>query len=377
MRELKVVINASNLHVGGGVQVATSFVDELTKVTVFPFEIHVIVSSEVDSNLLQQETNFSKFDSYEVFDTYGLSTLWSGLGRKLRNVDLVFTVFGPLYIYSPLFVNVVGFAQPWILYPDNEIYRKMPLFGRVKSRLKFAAQSVFFKRATRLVVELEHAKARLVERGISDEDSVDVVYNCLSSLYFDQSKWCEVCVEKNPGAVFSVGLISRDYPHKNISILPDVKSILFSKHGLEVDFFVTLNESEWLTRSELFRQSIRNVGALSVAQCPRFYQQMDAVIFPSLLECFSATPLEALFMEKPLFASSRGFVRDVCGDYANYFDPIVAESAADIISKYIKEKSIDKKRLAEARQHVVNFSSAGKRARDYLGIISSSAKLDS
>ena len=63
---------------------------------------------------------------------------------------------------------------------------------------------------------------------------------------------------------------------------------------------------------------------------------MDAIIFPSLLECFSATPLEAMAMEKPFFASDREFIRDVCSDYALYFDPEDPISAANVINDYLE-----------------------------------------
>ncbi|MOA18610.1 Glycosyl transferases group 1 [compost metagenome] len=97
---------------------------------------------------------------------------------------------------------------------------------------------------------------------------------------------------------------------------------------------------------------------------------MDAVIFPSLLECFSATPLEAMAMQKPLFASDRGFVRDVCGDFAWYFNPLSADSAADVIAEYItKHHGKNQERLAAARRHVLNFSNARQRAENYLNII--------
>jgi glycosyltransferase involved in cell wall biosynthesis len=75
-------------------------------------------------------------------------------------------------------------------------------------------------------------------------------------------------------------------------------------------------------------------------------------------------------MEKPLFASDRRFVKDVCGDLALYFDPHEPENVADVIASYIKNQhGNDAARLAEARQHAVNFSSAKGRAERYLEII--------
>ena len=108
-----------------------------------------------------------------------------------------------------------------------------------------------------------------------------------------------------------------------------------------------------------------------MTQCPSYYKEMDAIIFPSILECFSATPLEALAMEKPLFSSDRGFVSDVCEDYAYYFDPFDAHSAAAKIANYIENHwKKDQDKLKAAREHVISFSSPKTRAEQYLNIIS-------
>ena len=354
---------------GGGIQVAVSFIDEMSRMPVLPLGLAILVSEEVHANLQHVGSSVSKFHSYEVFNTYGLSALWSGLGRKMRDIDIVFTVFGPLYQWSMQAVSIVGFAQAWIIYPNNKIYRSLPFLQKLKTRFKFFVHSLFFRRADRLVVELEHAKNGLISRGFFDADKIDVIHNCLGSVYFHPEQWRPL---SNSLAMktFSIGFVGRDYPHKNTNILPEIKKFLQHVHKLDVDFYVTLNSTEWSGKSEVFRSNVINVGSLDVAQCPTFYQQMDAVIFPSFLECFSATPLEAMAMKKPLFASDRGFVRDVCGDFAWYFDPEDPSAAAALIANYINNKvGSDSVQLAAAREHVINFSSAPQRAADYLRII--------
>ena len=372
-KNFKFLINASNLHMGGGVQVAVSLIDELSRMDDLPAGLSVLASDEVHANLQNVNSNCLRFGGYEVFNTYGISTLWSQLDSKASGFDVVFTVFGPLYLRSTCAVNIVGFAQAWIIYPNNEISSSLPFVQRVKKRLKFFVQSLFFRRADRLVVELEHVKIGLVEQGILDADQIDVVHNCLSSVYLQPDHWKPMSVSISKKK-FSLGFVGRDYLHKNTNLLPHIKKILNDKHGLDVDFYVTLNPAEWSAKSEFFRGSIRNVGSLKVVQCPNFYQQMDAVIFPSFLECFSATPLEALAMKKPLFASDRRFVRDVCGDFAWYFDPENPITAADLIAGYIKNRAgRDDEQLTAAREFVIKFSNPCQRAEDYLRILQNAA----
>ena len=98
MNNFKFLINTSNLHTGGGVQVAVSLLDEMSRMDDLPVDLSVLVSDEVYANLKSMNSDCTRFSSCEVFNTYGLSTLWSELGRKVRGFDVVFTVFGPLYL---------------------------------------------------------------------------------------------------------------------------------------------------------------------------------------------------------------------------------------------------------------------------------------
>ncbi|KPA96674.1 MULTISPECIES: glycosyltransferase [Pseudomonas] len=367
---MKLLVNASNLHFGGGVQVAASFIDELSRLGDRAEQFSVLVSTEVHDNLVRIDCKTSGFVDYEVFDTHGLSCLWASLSGRFKGYDLVFTIFGPAYFLSQNFVSIVGFAQAWIIYPDNDSYANTPKLSRYKARLRYWLQSLFFRRADRLVVEAEHVRSGLAGRGIFAAEAIDVVPNCISSLYFDPAKWEPLGFSLPAADVLRIGYVGRDYPHKNLDVLPDVSRTLREVYGVDVEFCVTLSDSEWAARSDSFKAAVKNVGVLSVSQCPSFYQQMDAVIFPSLIECFSATPLEAMVMGKPLFASDRGFVRDVCGEWANYFDPLDAEDIAKTINLYFStEERARCIKLQAAQKYSAGFSSAKGRALSYLDII--------
>jgi glycosyltransferase involved in cell wall biosynthesis len=369
MVSMSILINASNLHVGGGVQVAASFIYELTVLPSLPNCLAVWMSSEVEQNLRSMGCDYSRLPACSVIDTFGMKSLLSPpLARKLRAYDTVFTIFGPLYSWRQPKISIVGFAQPWIIYPDNEIYRQLGWRQRLSTHLKFWIQSIFYRRANLLVAELDHVKRGLVRSGVGREDNIMVVHNCLSSLFRQRERWQPVEIPTTT-AGFKMGFLGRNYPHKNTAMLPLIHDVMKREHGLDVKFFVTFTEDEWAACGSEFRSAVVNVGPLSVAQCPAFYQAMDGIIFPSLLECFSATPLEAMAMERPLFASDRPFNRDVCGLHAQYFDPLDPAMAASVIANYIRRREIGGGELLAAREHALSFSNAAERARQYLGYV--------
>jgi glycosyltransferase involved in cell wall biosynthesis len=329
--------------------------------------IHVVASDEVNHGLTRLNTKLNSFGSYEVFNTYGLQAIKSILNKRIKRYHVVFTVFGPNYLRVKAKKEIVGFAQPWMLNFDNPISQTMSFFSRNILRTKFSVQWLFFLRADHYIVELEHVKEALVAKKSIDSDKVIVVHNTVSSLYLDKSLWKSIYFTKNENEL-SLGIVTRDYPHKNLDILPLVAQQLELHHSLKVRFYTTLNEIEWSLRNDEFKKYVSTVGSLSPDECPSFYEQIDGVVFPSLLECFSATPLEAMVMEKPLFASDRGFVRDVCGSHAMYFNPLDANSVADHIANYFKSNLDRTAQLQQARNHALNFSSAKGRAEQYLEI---------
>lgn len=365
MSQSLICLNSSNLHVGGGVQVATSVIGELTRLRNLPNGLVIWASDEVDANLRTLGYDLSRLPTYEVVNSNGVGLLLSPLARRLQQFNAVLTLFGPLYVWRLAGTNITGFAQLWIINPDNEISRTSGWPRRIRDRLKFGLQSLFFKRADRLLVELEHVREGLIRKGIGSPSTVRVVKNCLSSIYNEPQSWLPVEVLPSPDGL-RLGFVGRNYSHKNTRIFPEVIDLLRRKYRVKASIYVTFSDDEWAACDEAFRAAVINVGTLFVAQCPSFYRFMDAVIFPSLLECFSATPLEAMAMERPLFASDRPFNRDVCGEYANYFDPVDPDDAARAIAAYFQNSSDREKRLGEARMHALNFSNAEDRARQYL-----------
>ena len=90
--------------------------------------------------------------------------------------------------------------------------------------------------------------------------------------------------------------MGRNYQQEHVNF-PVLIETLRREYDIRASMQVTFTDEECAACDETFRAAVSNAGSLSVAQCPSFYRSMDAVILPSLLECFSATPLEAMVMD--------------------------------------------------------------------------------
>ena len=364
-----ILVNCSNLHTGGGVAVASSFIDCLSRMDHDGLSISLLLSTSVEHNLRVLGTNLGAFARWQTRDFHGIRAMWQGLERCFEGQDLVFTVFGPAYFVHRRTRHLFGFAQPNIIYPDNPVAAGHGLLARWLTRAKFALQAWFYSRADAFVVELEHVRTGLLKRQLFRHKPVHIVYNSVHSVFDEPWNWTVLDIPYHPGRL-RLGVISRNYQHKNLAILAEVKRHLLHSHGREADIYVTFPPNEWAACGAGFRESVINVGVLSLSQCPSFYAQMDGVVFPSLLECFSAAPIETMKVGRPLFASDLSFIRDVCGDHCEYFDPLNAADIARSINTFFSlPVEVQRQRCEAARVHVEKFPGPDERAAGYLCII--------
>ncbi|MDC7696781.1 glycosyltransferase [Vogesella indigofera] len=367
----RILINAANLHAGGGVQVAASFINELlADGTLVPhgLDITVFASKEVMGNLNSGAAENTGIRLVAV-DVHGMKRAPEHIRSKFHGFDLCFTVFGPMYFDVRCKKHLCGFAQAWIAYPRNRAYQVLPPLSRLVTRFKFSVQWFFFKKADHFVVELEHVRDALDRRGYP-KGRISVVQNCASSLYREENRWRPLDGEVSFDTLGIVlGFLGRGYPHKNLAILKEVSRLLHEQYKLPCNFLFTLDKAEMTRHGFAGVENFKSVGPIDMAQCPSFYQNIDGLVFPSVLECFSATPIEAMIMKKPVFASDLPFVRDICGEHAHYFQPFNAADIAQRIAQSFADPKLLSCMTESAYFYALSSPTAKARAKGYVTLI--------
>ena len=361
---MRVLINASNLHLGGGVQVAASLIYEFSQINC-DIEFSIICSTEVFDSI-PLDIDISVFHYFKIINVYGFLSYNKLINKISRLNDISLTVFGPCYFKLKSKVNIVGFAQPWIIYNNNPLYDRMSLFYKLKTKAKFNLQKMFFKCSDKLVVEHKSVRDSLLEKGFKVDD-LFVINNTVSAPFFDESLRYELKVPLIKESLV-LGFLGRAYPHKNISIIKDVSNILKEKYNIDIGFLFSLTDDEM---KELSFDSIDNFytcGTIKSTQCPDFYKAIDGLIFPSLLECFSASPLEAMVMKKIIFASNYPFIKNVYGNAIYYFDPLNAGNIAEVIAQNINQSIENTIRVRKGIEVSKNIITAKERAVEYVNL---------
>lgn len=163
----------------------------------------------------------------------------------------------------------------------------------------------------------------------------------------------------NQGARPSTFLcLAHYYAHKNIDVLMDAVGKLPKYTGRSAKCLITIAPDqhpgarlllERLDRGEAAGK-IENIGPVPSEMLPEVYRRADALVFPTLLESFSRTYLEAMYFGLPILTSDRDFAHHLCGDAAIYFDPLDADSVARSMASVMEDGDLRQRLVTNGRR---------------------------
>lgn len=365
---MRILVNTSNLKNGGGLQVADSFISLLHLYTEHHF--YVVLSDA----LLYLEEKIKNVGNCTIL-RYELPQTTAGIvfGKnalldsyvECYNIDVVFSVFGPT-LWRPRVRHICGFARPQIIYPESpffkEISLKQKLAYKIREKLKLYN---FNKTSDELITENADVSERL--SLMLPHKKIYTVTNYYNQVFDNKEEWI-ADIQLSPFDGITLLTVSVNYPHKNLGIIFKVIDYM-EKNGsdLKVRFVLTLSEGQFPVAMR-YRKYIILTGKLNIAQCPHLYEQADIMFLPTLLECFSASYVEAMRMNVPILTSNLPFARGLCGDAAEYFDPLSVKSIVDGIKK-LHDKRRKEKLIEIGSRQLKKFDTSEDRANKYIKII--------
>ena len=378
---MKILINTSNLYVGGGLQVALSFINELKELNT-NHEYHIFLSLAVDKQIDQKEFT-GNFYFYLIEKSPASLKTRKTIVAKLNSLeerikpDIVFSVFGPSY-WKPKAKHLLGFADGWAYNSESVAYNRLPLLKRIKMRLHVKYKSYYLKRdADYYVLETLDAKNKFSKVIDIDKSKTFVVGNTYSSI-FDEDECIQsnyeyfINLPKKQDNEFRLIYITHNHPNKNLTSINKILPLL---DGFNINFFLTLDDVSYRTLFPVLAKNVINLGPIPQKSCPSVYKQCDALFAPTLLETFSAAYPEAMKMGKPILTSNYSFAKDVCQDAALYFDPLDPKDMIKKIKMLVRDKALLNKLAEKGRKRVKKFESARTRAEKYIAICENLVKL--
>jgi glycosyltransferase involved in cell wall biosynthesis len=354
-RKYKVLVNTSTLVQGGGLQVATAFIDHALNDPVarqWEFMVSGPVARELAGFGIDiREERFHVFDKSPARD--------SGQRQRVLDIelrmqpDLVFTLFGPAYVRFRT-RHLCGVADPWVTHSSWLAFKTIGFsLEMLKMFARMAWKAYWWKQVDYWWAEAPIARDGLISRLRCNPGHIFIIPNTAGPQFERAGVNAHFPAE---GRV-KILCLSAYYGHKNLEIIPDViLEIEKQRPDLDFEFTVTLPPERPEIQAILERAEstgaihrINNLGRVPVSETPFLYEQSHMTFLPSLLEVFSAVYPESLCTGVPLVTTDLRFARDILKDAAVYFEPTNAHSAA---SQLI--------RLSEDRDYWQGISARGK-----------------
>lgn len=368
-----ILINTSNLYVGGGVQVALSFINEL-KYLKLNNKYHILTSKVIDEQL-DKHTFSDEFKFYYINQSPSLLKTRLKIVYYLEKLeekimpDMVFSIFGPSY-WRPKAKHLMGFADGWVYNPDSIAYERLSFFKKYKLKLLSVYKKYYLKRdADYFVLETEDAKQKFSKFVNVPSEKIFVVGNTYSTVFnnnvlLDKHNSRYIQLPEKSVNEFRLLYITHNHPNKNLSIINKVIPLL---KDYNIKFVLTIDSNSC---SILFgnNKNIINVGPVPLESCPSLYSQCDALFAPTLLETFSASYPESMKMKIPILTSNYSFAIDICGNAAYYFNPIDENDIASKIVEFVTNESLRRKLIEFGNEQLNQFETAKSRAEKYLAL---------
>lgn len=362
-----ILINATNIKKGGGVQVTDSLCRCLFS---FPYHRFVVVLS---TSIIQIGDKIQDYPNVKVVNydvRNNLSTLVFGrdafLDQLVRDetVDCVYTVFGPSR-WNPRCLHLSGFARPQLVYPESPFFSQLSIGDRIKSFFENKLVRFFFLRSTHYFVSENEWVSQRVEKYFKNTKCFTIT-NYYNQVFDRVNEWVPLLLPPFDGiTILSIGA---NYPHKNLKLFIDIAQLLLHNHP-EFCFRIVLT----ITQSELNVPDGLNsyfvfLGKVDISQCPSLYKQASIMLQPSLLECFTATYPEAMRMGVPIITSDLDFARCLCKDAAIYFSPLDPSSAVEKIMLIITNKTVRERIVHNGYLQLMQYDNYETRANKTIAL---------
>ncbi|WP_128548186.1 glycosyltransferase [Larkinella soli] len=330
-----VLVNAINLSTAGGLTVALNFLRELRQLKPPECKVHVVGPAGCGYEDLAGE-------NFHIHCLSSWQTVWwlrpyaeFRVGELLKKIkpDVVFTMGN--FALPIRLRQVVLLHLPHLVYADlPEIRSRLGFRGSCKNRLRTRLFRRRLKYVSTLLVQTQTMRDR-ISRRFSPMPPIELLPNAYTQL--DNGKQNEILLPKAAGLKYLICL-SRYYPHKNLEGLLDLANLIKKAHKpfriiTTIDARHHPGAKKWLNRrqQESLEEIVINLGTVPAASVPGLYGQVDGLILPTLMESFTATYVDALHFQIPIFTSERDFAVEICGDCAYYFDPLSAQSMLAVL----------------------------------------------
>jgi glycosyltransferase involved in cell wall biosynthesis len=224
-------------------------------------------------------------------------------------------------LHFPLSVMIPRIDDPPTVTTVHDLQHELypAFFSRAELAYRRAVYGWTVNRSRLLIAISEHARSTLLERYGLPPERVRTVH-----LGIDHARLTPDGREREPFLLYP----ANHWPHKNHERLFDAYELVRRERS---DLRLVLT-GQGHDRARL-PEGVESRGRVSTDELVDLYRSAACLVFPSLYEGFGLPPLEAMACGCPVTASNATSLPEICGDAAEYFDPLSPEDMAAAIHR--------------------------------------------
>ena len=375
---MKILVNTSNLVIGGGIQVGVWFIRQcLEQGLDCDFALSPAVKEELEKMAVECHGERFRLFAHSPSKNSEVRKRILAYEEEVQP-DVVYTVFGPAYVKFKQ-PHACGFADGWVSHSDLGVFRRVfatNLLSGVKLVLTSIYKAFWMRFANAWIFEAKVAADGLAKRAFINRQNCHVIANNCSDRFLDTP-----VIPMPETDVFSLLYLTADYPHKGLAnYLHYAKALKQQAPEQAFRFVITVSPSspsaskimakakEWGLEDYFdFR------GHVSIDKVVEVMDQNNCVMQTSYLETFSANYPEAMARQRPLLVSDFEFARNICQDAAVYVDPDDFEQVAKAIIGLKQDKQLQQKLVRKGTQVLNTLPNSQQRFSQYIQLLESIA----
>jgi len=362
---MRIAILAHGLHVSGGISVGKNIVATLPKIAPqHEYLITIPPGLGYETHDGKKNVSVIEIESMSLYKRIYFDLLVLPKLAKEFNPDVIVGL-GNMGLFKPPYKQAFLFHRTQLVYSRNHYRRR--LYGywiRFRRMLLKKGIRKCLRHTQVVFCQTPIAKERFSKTFNFPSNQIKIMPNAISE--FIEVPEVEI-VKPNiyeHDAYFNLFFLTSYYPHKNLEILIKIfKKHREKLHGIRC--IITISGEQYHKKAQNFlndvekndlQEYILNAGPLEQKELAGYFYHSDALFFPTLLESFSATYLEAMHFGVPILTSDLDFARNICDDAAVYFDPW---DPGDIVEKILLVKNsppqLRKELIEKGKRRVSTF----------------------
>ena len=327
---MKIFVNASNIHTGGGKVILYDFLSAIKYFDQIKFNIYI--DSRFDfTEFERKNVSFTKIKKRQRF------LVCFEIEKQTHNDDIV--------IYLTNIPPIIRHKCKTILMLQNRFvidYFSLSGFSSL-TKIRINVEKILFfinkNNVDYIVVQSNSMSSVLQKKGIDKNKLLIIAYKNI-----DEQEEITNVNHRGQNNIFLN--VSSDDPHKNHKNLIEAWCLL-SEENIYPKLILTIDKntnlySSIIKKVDKYGLNVDIIPNLERKKILNLYKQSSALIFPSFFESYGLPLVEANHYKLPVIASELDYVRDIL-DPVETFDPNSAKSISRSVKRFlnIKEKKTD------------------------------------